>query len=105
MPRELTSELKDLETTFLRGNWVEPAAPVGMLKFLRAPLGRVELLNPMLLRLLEALIPGEASRLCPLDGAITTEDAGELPGVSTALPVLVPDLSIDMMLEIESRSC
>lgn len=33
----------------------------------------------------------------------TTDDAGELPGVSTALPVA--GLSMVMMLEIESRRC
>lgn len=46
-------------------------------------------------------IPGvDGSGLPPV---MTTDEAGELPGVSTALPVA--DLSVVMMLEIESLSC
>ena len=105
-PRELTSRLTERDIGFLRGIWVEPLTPGGMIEFrLAPPLGRVALLNPMLLRLLEAFMPGDISRLTPFDGPKMTDDAGELPGVPTALPTLVADLSIDTMLEIESRSC
>lgn len=41
--------------------------------------------------------------MTPLPDDRMTEDAGELPGVSMALPVA--GLSIVMMLDIESRSC
>ena len=75
------------------------------MKFRRAPFGRVVMLYPMLPRRLETLIPGDASRFVPLNGPITTEDAGELPGVLMTLPALVPDLSIETMLDMESRSC
>lgn len=54
-------------------------------------------------------LPTELSRrLEPPRGVLypfprTTDDAGELPGVSTALPVA--GLSIVMILEMESRKC
>lgn len=46
---------------------------------------------------------GVAEPLRGLAGVITTDDAGELPGVSATLPVR--GLSIVMILEIESRRC
>lgn len=105
-PRELTSELKERDIELWRGIWVKPAEPGGIVKFrLAPPLGRATLLNPMLLRWLEAFMTGELSRLTPFDGAMITDDAGELPGVPTALTTLVADRSIETMLEIESRSC
>lgn len=51
-------------------------------------------------RLLAAL--GVETLFMPLPDMMT-EDAGELPGVSTALPVA--GLSIVIMLDIESRNC
>ena len=53
-------------------------------------------------RRLEAPKDG-VDRLALLPPVKTTEDAGELPGVSTTLPV--KGLSAVTMLEIESRSC
>ena len=45
---------------------------------------------------------GVDAPLRPAPGGSTTDEAGELPGVSTALPVA--GLSIVIILEIESRS-
>ena len=47
--------------------------------------------------------PGVDGSNPPISPLITTEDAGELPGVSTRLPRV--DRSLDTILEIESRSC
>jgi hypothetical protein len=52
-------------------------------------------------RLLE--LPKEAAEPLPLAGVMTTDDGGELPGVSMTLPVV--GLSIVTMVEIESRKC
>ena len=56
-----------------------------------------------------AVLPTELSRRLELPMGVDvpfvriTDDAGELPGVSMALPVA--GLSMVIMLEIESRSC
>lgn len=86
---------------------MEPGDPGGMVKLRRVTLRRVLLLNTMLLLRLSPFMPGDSSRLLPFVGPITIEDAGELPGVSTALPLIErsKERSMDMILEMESRSC
>ena len=65
----------------------------------RAAPGRLPLL---LLRSLP-FFPGVDGSSPPIKPLMTTEDAGELPGVPIMLPKV--DLSFETMLEIESRSC
>ena len=96
--RDKGSEVKDLVLEDVRGK-LEPG---GRLKYRFEPLGLVVLPSVALLLRLEKLIPGETSLLEPLAGPTATEEAGEDPGVSTMLPVA--ERSIDIMLEMESRS-
>jgi hypothetical protein len=81
---------------FIRGRWLDPVDPGGMLAYLLLVPGRLAVALP--LRLLPLGVDGS-----PLPPDMTTEDAGELPGVSMAL--VAADLSMLIMLDIESRSC
>jgi hypothetical protein len=82
----------------MRGMWLVPIDPGGRLTYLRLVPGRAVVELP--LRLLP-FAPGVDGSHFPPD--MTTEEAGELPGVSTVL--VAADLSMLIMLDIESRSC
>ena len=80
------------------------ASPCGMLAYLRELAGRDVLFETTLLRRLERLMTAcKGSPLVVLVGSKIGDEAGELLGVSTALPVA--ERSIDTIVEIESRSC
>ena len=92
------------DSAVFRGRLVPGIELGGMLKCRREAPGRgAAIPSVALLRRLAAFMPGEISLFVPPEGAITTEEAGEDPGVPVTLPVA--DRSIDTMLEIESLSC